>query len=264
MPDQVTRPPLPSPEDVRSILAGVMDPELHASIVELDMVRDVVVSPEGNVSVTVALTTAGCPLRGQIGNDVRSKVAGLPGVNEVDVEYGEMTQEQRSLVMQKARLRASQSAPPTEVAATTRVIAIGSGKGGVGKSSITANLAVALAEHGLAVGLVDADVHGFSIPGLLGIAAGTQPTRIDDLMLPPVAHGVKTISIGMSSGCESTCIATVADDIVTLDMAELEDAKWVTRAEVAAALAGDPGASFGAPPRYAIANTLFQAWLGGT
>src|SRR5690349_7917173 len=95
MPDQVSSSPAhPTPEAVRGILAGVIDPELHASIVELDMVRDVEVDAAGNVSVTVALTTAGCPLRGQIGNDVRSKVAGLPGVNDVKVEYGEMTQEQ--------------------------------------------------------------------------------------------------------------------------------------------------------------------------
>ena len=123
----------------------MLDPELRASIIDLGMVHDVRVEPTGDVMVKVALTTAACPFRGQIGNDVRSKVAGLPGVGEVSVEYDEMTQEERSALMQKARLRASQSAPPTEVPATTRVIAVGSGKGGVGKSSITANLAAALA-----------------------------------------------------------------------------------------------------------------------
>ena len=123
----------PSPDDVRSMLAGVLDPELHASIVDLGMVHEIDVSADGDVTVRVALTTAACPLRGQIGNDVRSKVAGLAGVREVSVEYDEMTQEERSNVMQRARWQASQQAPPTQISATTRVIAVGSGKGGVGK-----------------------------------------------------------------------------------------------------------------------------------
>src|SRR3989442_1781120 len=121
--------PVPTPDDVRGVLAGVLDPELRASIIELGMVHDVRVEPNGDVMVKVALTTAACPLRGQIGTDVRSKVSGLPGVGEVTVEYDEMTQEERSTLMQKARLRASHAAPATEVPATTRVIAVGSGKG---------------------------------------------------------------------------------------------------------------------------------------
>ncbi|MDQ1381159.1 MAG: ATP-binding protein involved in chromosome partitioning [Actinomycetota bacterium] len=159
----------PDAEDVRRVLAGVLDPELRASIVELGMVHDIRVEPNGDVMVKVALTTAACPLRGQIGTDVRSKVAGLTGVGEVRVEYDEMTREERSALMQKARLRASQSAPTTEVPATTRVIAVGSGKGGVGKSSITANLAAALAARGFTVGVLDADIWGFSIPRMLGV-----------------------------------------------------------------------------------------------
>jgi ATP-binding protein involved in chromosome partitioning len=161
--------PAPGTDDVRGVLAGVLDPELRASIVDLGMVHDIRVEPNGDVMVKVALTTAACPLRGQIGNDVRSKVAGLPGVGEVRVEYDEMTQDERSALMQKARLRASQSAPATEVPPTTRVIAVGSGKGGVGKSSITANLAAALAARGLTVGVLDADIWGFSIPRMLGV-----------------------------------------------------------------------------------------------
>jgi ATP-binding protein involved in chromosome partitioning len=161
--------PAPGTDDVRGVLAGVLDPELRASIVDLGMVHDIRVEPNGDVMVKVALTTAACPLRGQIGNDVRSKVAGLPGVGEVRVEYDEMTQDERSTLMQKARLRASQSAPATEVPPTTRVIAVGSGKGGVGKSSITANLAAALAARGLTVGVLDADIWGFSIPRMLGV-----------------------------------------------------------------------------------------------
>ncbi|MCU1465738.1 MAG: ATPase involved in chromosome partitioning [Actinomycetia bacterium] len=161
--------PVPGADEVRRVLAGVLDPELRASIVELGMVHDIRVEPNGDVMVKVALTTAACPLRGQIGTDVRSKVAGLAGVGEVRVEYDEMTQDERSALMQKARLRASQSAPTTEVPPTTRVIAVGSGKGGVGKSSITANLAAALAARGLTVGVLDADIWGFSIPRMLGV-----------------------------------------------------------------------------------------------
>jgi ATP-binding protein involved in chromosome partitioning len=166
--DEIQAAPPPTAEDVRGVLAGVLDPELHASIVDLGMVKDIDVRPDGVVRVKVALTTAGCPLRGQISTDVRSKVHGLPGVVDVEVEYGEMTQAERSAVMQRARLQASQNPPPTEVPSTTRVLAIGSGKGGVGKSSVTANLAAALAARGFTVGVLDADIWGFSIPRMLG------------------------------------------------------------------------------------------------
>src|SRR5882672_3678707 len=171
---------IPSPDDVRGVLAGVLDPELRASIIDLGMVHDVRVEPNGDVVVKVALTTAACPLRGQIGTDVRSKVAGLSGVGEVRVEYDEMTQEERSDLMQKARLRASQAAPATEVPATTRVIAVASGKGGVGKSSITANIAAALAARGLTVGVLDADIWGFSIPRMLGVQARLAGKKLPD------------------------------------------------------------------------------------
>src|SRR5258707_15815473 len=123
-PSSPSRPAVPSPDDVRGVLAGVLDPELRASIIDLGMVHDVRVAPNGDVVVKVALTTAACPLRGQIGTDVRSKVAGLPGVGEVTVEYDEMTQDERSALMQKARLRAPQSAPPTEGPAPPRGIAV--------------------------------------------------------------------------------------------------------------------------------------------
>ncbi|MEX2100590.1 MAG: P-loop NTPase [Acidimicrobiia bacterium] len=161
--------PPPRVDDVRRILEGVIDPELHASIVDLGMVDDVTVDDDGRVQVTVALTTAGCPLRAQIKRDVESKVRGLRGVRDVKVEYGEMTQEQKSAAMQRARFNARENAAPTEVASTTRVHAIASGKGGVGKSSVTVNLAVALASRGLVVGVLDADIWGFSVPRMLGV-----------------------------------------------------------------------------------------------
>ena len=150
------------------MLAGVMDPELHASIVDLGMVEDVRVAEDGLVTVKVALTTAGCPLRHQIKTDVQSKVDGLPGVTEVKVEYEEMTAEQKAKAMDRARFNARENAETTEIAPTTRVIAVASGKGGVGKSSVTVNLAAALAARGLTIGILDADIWGFSVPRMLG------------------------------------------------------------------------------------------------
>jgi ATP-binding protein involved in chromosome partitioning len=161
--------PPPAPDDVRQLLRGVIDPELHASIVELGMVDDVRVEPDGRVTVKVALTTAGCPLRAQIKRDVESKVRGAPGVADVKVEYGEMTPEQKTAAMQRARWNARENAAPTEVPSTTRVLAVASGKGGVGKSSVTVNVAAALAARGLTVGVLDADIWGFSVPRMLGV-----------------------------------------------------------------------------------------------
>jgi len=173
--------PPPEPAAVRRMLAGVIDPELHASIVELGMVRDVRVGDGGEVTVKVALTTAGCPLRTQIQSDVESKVRGMPGVTDVRVEYGEMTQDEKSAVMQRARWQARENAPGTEVLPTTRVIAVASGKGGVGKSSVTVNLAAALAGQGRTVGVLDADIWGFSVPRMLGVEGrlGGSDGKID-------------------------------------------------------------------------------------
>jgi ATP-binding protein involved in chromosome partitioning len=159
----------PTEEAVREVLRGVIDPELHADIVELEMVQRISVSPLGHVEIVIALTIAGCPLRGQIKRDTESRVASIPGVTEVLISFGELTAAQRSNVMARARLKASQNAPDTEIAATTRVLAIASGKGGVGKSSVTANLAAALANLGFHVGVLDADIWGFSIPRMLGM-----------------------------------------------------------------------------------------------
>lgn len=184
-------------EHVRRAVAAVIDPELRRPIGELDMVRDVTV--EGAVArVGIALTIVGCPAADRIEQDVRDAAASVSGVSEVTVDVGVMTPAERSALVE--RIRGTRRMAFT-ADSLTRVIAVTSGKGGVGKSTLTANLAVALAARGLAVGLIDADVHGFSIPGLLGLVGddgrSPQPTRLDDLMLPPVAYGVKTISIGM-------------------------------------------------------------------
>lgn len=184
-------------DDVRRAVSAVIDPELRRPIGELDMVREITLDA-GTAHVGIALTIVGCPAADRIERDVRDAAASVPGVGDVRVDVGVMTAAERSALVE--RIRGARRMPFT-ADALTRVIAVTSGKGGVGKSTLTANLAVALATRGLAVGLIDADVHGFSIPGLLGLVGEDgrppQPTRLDDLMLPPVSHGVKTISIGM-------------------------------------------------------------------
>lgn len=171
---------IPSAGELRSALESVLDPELGVSIVELGMVRDIDVTPDGAVRVGVALTTAACPLRGHIGSEVRARVLALAGVRDVSVDYTEMSQAERSALMERARLAASRRAPDTAVPARTRVIAVASGKGGVGKSSVTANLAAALASPGHTVGVLDADIWGFSIPRMLGVDGRLAGVRSGD------------------------------------------------------------------------------------
>jgi ATP-binding protein involved in chromosome partitioning len=186
---------------VRRALDAVIDPEIRRPITELDMVGDIRVDA-GIADVAIRLTIIGCPAARTIERDVRDAVAGVPGVTGVRVEVGVMSPDQRRALTERLRGPGRREMPFTRDS-LTRVLAITSGKGGVGKSTLTANLAVALAARGLSVGLVDADVHGFSIPGLLGLAdpedpsRAVRPTRVDDLILPPVAHGVKVISIAM-------------------------------------------------------------------
>ncbi|GGF26794.1 P-loop NTPase [Subtercola lobariae] len=185
---------------VRAALARVLDPEIRKPITDLDMVGSVDVNAAGVASVTVKLTIVGCPAADTIERDVTAATLGVPGVTAASIQVTVMTRDERAALTEKLRgpggARAMQFGPDS----LTRIYAVTSGKGGVGKSTLTANLAAALAARGLAVGVVDADVYGFSIPGILGLTSnGTaqKPTRVDDMILPPVGFGVKVISIGM-------------------------------------------------------------------
>ena len=185
----------PTQDQVRRALSRVIDPELRRPITDLGMVESVEIA-DGVVTVGVLLTVAGCPLKDTITADTRREVGALEGVSGVEVRLGVMTDEQRAEL--RARLRGGAAEPEipfTRPGSLTRVYAVTSGKGGVGKSSVTANLAAAMAAQGLSVGVVDADIYGFSIPRMLGVERA--PTQLDGMIVPPVAHGVKVISIGM-------------------------------------------------------------------
>src|SRR5918999_929110 len=163
-------PDRPTTEEVWRMLEAVIDPELHSSVVDLGMVRDVSVDEEGLISVEIALTIASCPLRSQIEGDVESRLRGLPGATGVEIRTTAMTASERANLMAKARKQAAERAPETEIPLTTRILAVASGKGGVGKSSVTVNLAAALAACGHTVGVLDADIWGFSVPRMLGVS----------------------------------------------------------------------------------------------
>lgn len=181
-------------EAVKQALSRVIDPELGRSITDLDMVREISIDAGGAVKVGVDLTIAGCPLQAVIEKDVKAEVSKVPGVSSVTVEMGVMDENQRAAL--KEKLSGPQNVIPfTQPDNLTRIYAITSGKGGVGKSSMTANLALSLAMQGLKVGVLDADIYGFSIPRMLGVSE--EPTVIDGMIVPPVAGGVKVISIGM-------------------------------------------------------------------
>ena len=186
----------PQHQAIEEALATVIDPELRRPITELGMVESVRVSGDGKVTLAVLLTIAGCPLRDTITADSRNALLAVPGVTDVHVELKVMDQAQRDALKEKLRGDGGQRRIPfNEPDSLTKVYAVASGKGGVGKSSVTVNLACALAAQGLRVGIVDADVYGFSVPALMGITQ--KPTQVDDMILPPVAFGVKVISIGM-------------------------------------------------------------------
>jgi ATP-binding protein involved in chromosome partitioning len=182
---------------LHAALATVQDPEIHRPITDLGMVKAATVRPDGVAEVAILLTVAGCPLRDKLRADITAAVAAVPGVTGVEIDFGVMSPEQRRDL--QTRLRGGATAEPVipfaQPGSRTRVYAVASGKGGVGKSSVTVNLAVALAARGLSVGVVDADIYGHSVPRMLG--ADGRPTQVEDMIMPPEAYGVKVISIGM-------------------------------------------------------------------
>ncbi|ALE06787.1 sodium:proton antiporter [Arthrobacter sp. ERGS1:01] len=186
----------PTAASLQAALATVIDPELRRPITELGMVESVAADDGGRVRAVVLLTVAGCPLRETITRDATAALMAVAGVTGVDVELSVMTAEQRAALKDQLQgAGAVRGIPFNEESSLTRVYAVASGKGGVGKSSVTVNLACAMAAKGLRVGIVDADIYGFSVPALMGITQ--TPTRVDEMILPPVAHDVKVISIGM-------------------------------------------------------------------
>jgi len=186
----------PTVDQVRAVLGTVKDPEIRRPITELGMVKSIDVSADGSVDVGVWLTIAGCPLRDTINREVTAAVAGLGGVRQVRVQLDVMSdQQRRDLQSQLRGGQAEREIPFAQPGSLTRVYAVASGKGGVGKSSVTANIAVSMAARGLSVGVVDADIYGHSMPRMLG--ASGRPTQVEQMILPPVARDVKVISIGM-------------------------------------------------------------------
>ncbi len=182
-------------EQVRTALARVQDPEIRRPITEIGMVKSVAVEG-GAVNVGIYLTVAGCPHKDPLRTDISREVGALAGVTSVDIELDVMSQEQRQQLQAQLRGgRAEREIPFAKPGSLTRVFAVASGKGGVGKSSVTVNLAAAMAAGGLKVGIVDADIYGHSVPRMLGVTE--RPTQVQDMIMAPVAHNVRVISIGM-------------------------------------------------------------------
>jgi len=182
---------------VRELLRAVMDPELGDNIVDLGMAGDITVSAEGVVAIGMKLTIKGCPLRVQIKNDIESRVLVHPGVSKVTIDWGEMTADERSAVMTRARWNAREQANETQIPLNSRVLAIASGKGGVGKSSVTVNLAAALAAQGHVVGVLDADIWGFSIPRMLNMPDRLEAHRADGSDKPRIIPNERHVGAGL-------------------------------------------------------------------
>ena len=219
----------PLEDSVRDALAGVIDPELGDNVVDLGMVRAIEVGPDGAVDVTIALTTAGCPLRAQLMKDVKLRVGHLPGVEDVRVHFGEMTEQQKKSLMARARWKARERAPETAIPPTARVAAVASGKGGVGKSSITVNLAVQLANRGLVVGVLDADIGGFSIPRMLGLEGqlGAEAKKIVPLRKDVGSGHLEVVSMGsVGNAAEDQAIMWRGFMLNRAVQQFLEDVRW--------------------------------------
>lgn len=196
---------------IMNALRWVIDPELGDNVVDLGMVKRLQRSADRVMHITIALTTAGCPLRAQLMRDAKARVASLPGIEVVKIHFGEMTADERSNVMSRARWKARDNALQTDIPPTCRILAISSGKGGVGKSTVTANLAVLLADSGFTVGVLDADVGGFSMPQLLGLDSQIDGQRASDgraVMQPvdkTIGDGVlRVVSMGSITGTNET------------------------------------------------------------
>jgi len=189
----------PTRDAVMAALATVQDPDIHRPITDLGMVENVEIAADGRVRVAVLLTVPGCPLKDRIRNDVTNAVLKVEGVPGVDVQLGYMTDEQRAALKEQLRGAAGpeKTIPFNEPNSLTRVYAVASGKGGVGKSSVTVNLAAALAHRGLTVGLLDADIYGHSVPRMLGLGPEDRPTQVAGMIMPAQAGGIRVISIGM-------------------------------------------------------------------
>ncbi|MEV4918362.1 Mrp/NBP35 family ATP-binding protein [Streptomyces tirandamycinicus] len=186
----------PATETVRKALSEVLDPEIQRPITDLGMVKEITVDADGTVLVGIYLTVSGCPLREKITADATAAVSALPGVREVRIELDVMSDEQRTKLRRSLRGDTDEPVIPfARPGSLTRVYCVASGKGGVGKSSVTVNLAAAMASRGLSVGVLDADIYGHSVPRMLGVTAG--PTRVEKMIMPPRANGVKVISVGM-------------------------------------------------------------------
>jgi ATP-binding protein involved in chromosome partitioning len=197
MSTSLSGPPDPTREAVDAALTRVIDPEIKRPITDLGMVEAVEIEA-GTVRLTVLLTVAGCPMKDTITRDVNAALRAVAGVTDVDLTLGVMSAEQRAGLQETLRGgQAQREIPFAQPGSLTQVFAIASGKGGVGKSSVTVNLALAMAAEGRRVGIVDADVYGHSIPAMRGVA-DSRPTQVEDLIMPvPTASGVSVISIGM-------------------------------------------------------------------
>lgn len=189
-------PPAPTEEEVRNLLRAVIDPELGDNIVDLGMAGDITMA-DGIVTIGVKLTIRGCPLRAQIQKDIRSRLEVHPWVTKVKIDWGEMTADERTAVMSRARWNARENATDTAVPTGARILAIASGKGGVGKSSVTVNLAAALAAAGKTVGVLDADIWGFSIPRMLGMPDRLEAQKIDGREKPMIMPNERRVGKGL-------------------------------------------------------------------
>lgn len=189
---------LPDEAAVMAVLRGVIDPELGANIVDLGMAKGATVSADGQVRVRIGLTTAGCPLRAQIQRDTKTRIASMPGVTGVDIDWTELTAEEKANTMAVARRAAAERAPDTAIPGRARVLAVASGKGGVGKSSVTVNVAAALAQRGFRVGVIDADIWGFSVPRMLGLDGRLEARSTGDGSRPVIVP--HSLAIGDAGG----------------------------------------------------------------